>query len=309
MRKEVSFPSLLSKLRGLIFSRESRECSSRPRGPNIPELRRNGTQRRVRQRDIQGIGKNRHPGLRTWSVLALLDLALSQVPVGVRLNSTLRLPEGAPRPGPDPAAPHPHPDVRLVGQCSARVTPPPPAPSSPHPAPTTVYARSSYLPPPSLVKFYSPQGSTLSLSLSNRADHLSKDGERVSRNFSAAEAPGSATASTRLARIPRRRSTLSGRTPSRGACPPATAKLASSPRRDARRYPGIEKEIETGWGSGDSGNGDDFGYTLTGACVHALHTERLYPEGAHFPRSEPCGCSECNPSPGRIHLGIDHPFA
>lgn len=96
-----------------------------------------------------GNRENRHPGLRTWSVPRALDR-----PGPARwvsgLNSTLRLPEGAPAPRSDPAAPHPHPYVRLVGAVLGPGDPPSPAPSSPHPgSSTTVYA--FLLPPPPVI--------------------------------------------------------------------------------------------------------------------------------------------------------------
>lgn len=224
------------------------------------------------------------------------------------LNSTLRLPEGAPAPRSDPAAPHPHPYVRLVGAVLGPGEPPLRFPPVHIPGPLPPSTRSSYLLLRSLVKFLQPSR-VYTVSLSNRADHLSKDGERVSRNFSAAEAPGSATVSTPLARIPGRRSPCPG-APRAGE--PARRQPQNSPARPAETRGATrasKEKLEMGWGSGDW-------ETVTILDTHSQErvSTPCTPSGctpkAHTSQDQsPVDALNVTPSPGRIHLGTDHPFA
>ena len=157
-------------------------------------------------------------------------------------------------------------------------------------------------------KFLQPSR-VYTVSLSNRAEHLSKDREQVSTNFSAAAAPGSATVSTPLARIPGRRSTCPG-APRAGK--PARRQPQNSPARPAepRGASRASKEkLEMGWGSGDweavtildTHSEESVSTPCTPSdCTPKAHTSR---------DQSPVDALNVTPTPGRIHLGIDHPFA
>lgn len=194
------------------------------------------------------------------------------------------------------------------GQCSAQVAPPLRLPPVHIPGPLPPSTRSSYLLLRSLVKFLQPSR-IYTLSLSNRAEHLSTDREQVSRNFSAAEAPGSATVSTPLARIPGRRSTCPG-APRAGE--PARRQPQNSPARPAepRGASRASKEkLEMGWGSGDweavtildTHSQERVSTPCTPSdCTPKAHTSR---------DQSPVDALNVTPTPGRIHLGTDHLFA